>query len=221
MDTKPGTNSPDLRPVPAVPGGGGGAVPRELTPFCGIHKVGGLSVQPTIDSFSYTPSGTDSVPSSQESTTSISSAMAMQATSSAAINRKRFYVTEEEEEQLQQQQGAGGTSAQNRSSSNIVPWRNHAAWLDGEISPRSLAPAEWGENSRIIAVPRRRMAGNGKSAGGSGGDTDGLLPPGAPAPADGDNQENMAVDDFDEAPFLDYRIGGSGGDMDVEGVFDG
>ena len=64
-----------------------------------------------------------------------------------------------------------------------------------------------------MAVPRRRIAGNGKSG---GGDDDRLLPPGAPTPADGDNQENMAVDDFDEAPFLDYRIAGSGGDMDLE-----
>ncbi|KAK3330583.1 ribonucleotide reductase inhibitor-domain-containing protein [Apodospora peruviana] len=215
---------------------GGSGASRELTPFCGIHKVGGLAVQQsqtTTDSydnavaFKFTSADDDddlvpmlddvpSLTSSQESAvsrTSNSSATlsAMRATSSAAMNRKRFYVTEEEEQQQQQQDvfsaGCRGDEAAVGGGKNIS-WRNRADWLEAEISPRSFAPVGWGENARVMAMPKRRSVADRKPS---------LPTPVAAAPvvsvADVD-QENMAVDDFEEATFLDYRM--ESGDMDLE-----
>lgn len=218
-DSHSGTNGSDARPVPAVPSIGGG---RELTPFCGIHKVGGLAIQPpTTD---YSPSGLSSMPSSQESVMSNSSVTsAMAATSQAAMNRKRFFVTEEEEQAAEEDDDptkytSGWFPEQgNKLSNNNSIWRNRDDWLDGEISPRSPAPAEWGDNigngnRRVMAIPKRRI-GTAKANGNGNGF---LLPPGAPPSAEGD-QENMVLDDFEDATFLDYRIGGgNGGGMDLE-----
>jgi hypothetical protein len=96
-----------------------------------------------------------------------------------------------------------------------IIWRDRRDWLEGEVSPRSLAPAGWEKNSRVMAVPRgaRKVARP------------------AAATADGEGarllrdlgQENMLVDvvaaaradnDFEEAEFLDL---GLGGEMEVEG----
>jgi hypothetical protein len=56
-------------------------------------------------------------------------------------------------------------------------------WLDGEISPRTMAPLDW-RRQRPMAVPRRR---SGKVVAAEG-------------------QENMLVDDFEDADFLDERL---------------
>lgn len=131
-------------------------------PFCGINKVGGLSAQPVTadeDEFSSDNDvpGLDDMPglsSSQESVESVES------TASDGRSRKRFFDDEEE------------------SDAPVKMWANHDAWLEGAISPRSLAPSGWA-NARTLAVPRKSR--RGKSAG----------------------QENLVVaDDFEDADFL-------------------
>lgn len=63
-------------------------------------------------------------------------------------------------------------------------------WHDGDISPRSLAPVGWG-NARVLAVPKS-VARRKATAAATGTTTS--SPP--------TEQENMAVDDFEEADFL-------------------
>ncbi|KAE9570814.1 hypothetical protein CGMCC3_g13105 [Colletotrichum fructicola] len=135
---------------------------RELMPFCGINKVGGLSAQPmTADEDEFSSDNDvpalDDMPglsSSQESVESVES------TASDGRSRKRFFDDEEE------------------SDAPVKMWANHDAWLEGAISPRSLAPSGWA-NARTLAVPRKSR--RGKNAG----------------------QENLVVaDDFEDADFL-------------------
>ncbi|KAK0749209.1 hypothetical protein B0T18DRAFT_406042 [Schizothecium vesticola] len=136
----------------------------ELAPYSGIHKVGGLSVQPGFP-----------VPSSQESTASTSEAMAVSA--AATGNRKRIFDEEDD--------GA----SDGPTPPHAGPWRRREEWIESEISPRSVAPAGWG-NARIMAVPRRS------------GRSDKAQAARTAAGAAQLGQENMVVDDFDEAPFL-------------------
>lgn len=169
-DNNPLDNSNKPLPTPATYITSGG----ELAPYAGIHKVGGLAVQPGF-----------SVPSSQESVVSMTSASEAMAVSAAATggNRKRIFDDEEEED--------GGSDGP--TPPHAGPWRRREEWIESEISPRSVAPAGWG-NARIMAVPRRsgRSGGADKAAG--------AWAVGAGAAQMG--QENMVVDDFDEAPFL-------------------
>ncbi|KAK0730007.1 ribonucleotide reductase inhibitor-domain-containing protein [Lasiosphaeris hirsuta] len=194
------TDNPDVSvPVAATytaPGAGGG---RELVPFCGIHKIGGLAVQPGVAnsdvmSDHYPMPGLTSSQDSIVSTSSTTSATEAMMTSAAA-NRKRYYVAEEEEKD-----GAGANTLR-------IPhgglMRNRDDWLDGEISPRSLAPAGW-ESVRVLAVPKPRRRGSAQKASN--------IPPASGSLAEL-GQENMALDDFEEAPFLDY---GMDRDMDTE-----
>lgn len=160
-------NKPLPTPATYITSGG------ELAPYAGIHKVGGLAVQPGF-----------SVPSSQESMASMRSASEAMGVSAAATggNRKRIFDEEEDD----------GVS-DGPTPPHAGPWRRREEWIESEISPRSVAPAGWG-NARIMAVPRRsgRNGGADKTAG-------------AWAAAGGSaqmGQENMVVDDFDEAPFL-------------------
>ncbi|KAI0125132.1 ribonucleotide reductase inhibitor-domain-containing protein [Xylariales sp. AK1849] len=160
------------------------STPKELLPFCGIHKVGGLDTQGSSTSNSEPTASTypsflnisyannmDDVPGltlSQESTNSNDS------TSSGitgARTRKRFFAEDEDEPS----ETLGGP---------FIP-----SWQDGEVSPRSLAPVGWG-NSRVLAVPRKGTL-RGKLRG--------------TCVSEALGQENaMAVDeDFEEAPFLD------------------
>ncbi|GKT42680.1 uncharacterized protein ColSpa_02861 [Colletotrichum spaethianum] len=135
------------------------AAQRELLPFCGINKVGGLASQPTHTSeYEYEEDGVpglDDMPglsSSQESVESVES------TANDGRSKKRFFADEETDEPVQ-------------------VWANRTAWLEGEVSPRSLAPSGWA-NARPFAVPRKSRR--------------------KPAA----EQENLVVDDFDEADFL-------------------
>jgi len=161
---------------------------RELVPFCGINRVGGLSVQPLTTIHDDSPPFFTAAISSQESNSSVTSATAAMETSAAA-NRKRSYVEEEE-----------GNDDTNISAHHGNPWRE---WLDGEISPHSVAPAGWG-NARTMAIPKTRSR---KS----------ITATGPPSSLAGLGQENMVLDDFDEAPFLSFGAGnGEAGDMDVE-----
>jgi hypothetical protein len=116
------------------------AVSRELLPFCGINKVGGLDVQPEV-----VRPDDDDVPAlddlpqltmSQESNDS--------SADSAANARKRFFMDEADD--------------------TVDPVERFMAGGDGdgEISPRTLAPGGFG-NARVMAIPRSRAA---KSAGG-------------------------------------------------------
>ncbi|KAI1483341.1 ribonucleotide reductase inhibitor-domain-containing protein [Daldinia eschscholtzii] len=138
------------------------STPRELLPFCGINKVGGLATQPE-DTDSIFPSMTldelislngqpldeplderiyGAVPgltSSQNSVDSTGSSISRMRT------RKRSY-TEDEDETPQ-------------TPGYLNPDFNPRVWsdrFDGEVSPRSVAPAGWGAtNGRVIAIPRK------------------------------------------------------------------
>lgn len=178
---------------------------RELLPFCGINKVGGLSSQPdTIFEFT-TPSlssdtfrhgsvpSIDDVPSlssSQESVQSTASPTlpTLSIKTSPAPTRKRIYSEED-----------GDAPSVTRSLQ--VP---RGDWMDGEVSPRSLVPAGW-ENTRVMAVPKKNRRNNFKAGSRA-------VPLVAVAGADGAlaldqlGQENMVVDeDFPDADFLDYK----------------
>ncbi len=196
--------SPTRSPATVAP-----ATARELTPFCGIHKIGGFDVQPSscYDGFSLpsavfqTVAGDDSVPaaddipgltSSQESAASDDSMdsrlpfvpAAMASVRSATTNRKRFF---------------------NDDETSDVPgihteWRmRDETWSDSEVSPRSLAPASW-NGARAMAHPRRRGRKEAISRG------EAAVPPARLADLGQENAE-MAVDgdDFGEASFLDLR----------------
>ncbi|KAB5562865.1 ribonucleotide reductase inhibitor [Coniochaeta sp. 2T2.1] len=185
---------------------------RELLPFCGINKVGGLAVQPdaapipaayfssaALDqpTISLTPAAAtvpelDDVPgltSSQDSVLSTSSVSSSPAAPLRTNNKKRFYTAED----------TTTTSLPIPVAENgSITWRNRHDWLDGEVSPRSLAPVGWEKNARVMAVPRGVMRKSGAGAAGSGA---------AGSAGDG-GQENRVVgiavvDDFEEAEFLE------------------
>ncbi|KAI0428365.1 ribonucleotide reductase inhibitor-domain-containing protein [Xylaria sp. FL1042] len=171
--------------------------PRELLPFCGIHKVGGLDTQqqqpeghpcpvPPIPNMraghgSATPvyqpcfgvgdigMGADDVPGLTSSQESIDSNASP---TSASRARKRFFVEDEDDE----------TPAQ------LNLWR-----FNGDFS-HSLSPVG-GNNGRAMAVPRKGRL-RAKFSGGAAATT--ALPPGP-------GQENVMVidSDFEEAEFLD------------------
>lgn len=115
------------------------AASRELLPFCGINKVGGLDCQTDVrvdEEDDEELPGLDDVPGltlSQESADS---------TVSSKSARKRSF-GEEEAEPVHQ--WVAGTAAASFDTADL-------------ISPRSLAPVGWGSNARPMAVPRSRMA---------------------------------------------------------------
>lgn len=200
---------------------------RELEPFCGINKVGGLAFQPAYDRDSDAMPGlTGSQDTISSTASSIPSASFFSpatiplnlttthqnpsATASFTLpTRKRFFTSEEEDD----------ANAASNPLQHSGPFRlssdsqREASWLEDEISPRSLAPPPglW-ERARVLAVPRRLRQGR---KGGSGHGVE------------QEEQENMMVvvrgqgavddgNDFEDANFLDY--GGLLGDgrMDVE-----
>lgn len=161
------------------------STPRELLPFCGINKVGGLGTQSSTETFSFnaaapsyqtTIRSADSMDSddglpgltmSQDSTSSNDSA------SSGVRTRKRIFIEDEDD------------APEMPGRLNIVGWHD-----DDAVSPRSLAPAGW-SNGRVMAVPRKGRT-RGKSAGMSGR-----------AAAMGQENAMAMGNDFDEAEFLD------------------
>ncbi|KAJ8128461.1 hypothetical protein O1611_g5171 [Lasiodiplodia mahajangana] len=157
--------------------------PRELLPFCGIHKVGGLDTQPDdrrptasmpniyAGASVYQPSLDDDMPgltSSQESIESNASNASLSPGVSRTRTKKRFFVEDEEDEIAGQ----------------LNLWRYN---YDTNLG---LAP---NNNGRAMAVPskgrlRAKLSGATMVMAGAG-------------------QENMAVDtDFEEAEFLDRGI---------------
>ncbi|ROV97152.1 hypothetical protein VPNG_08832 [Cytospora leucostoma] len=202
--TKTSTASiPGTRASPSISG------QRELLPFCGINKIGGLSSQPD-DPFEHTtPSSSpdiflpgsvpsiDDVPSltssqeSVESTTSLS-LPTLAIKTSPPSTRKRTYSGDED------------SDTPSVTGCLQVPRGN---WMDGEVSPRSLVPAGW-ENTRVMAVPKKNRRNNFKAGSRlvpavAVAGVDGALP----YPLDQLGQENMVVEeDFPEAEFLDYKV---------------
>ncbi|KAK8061409.1 ribonucleotide reductase inhibitor protein [Apiospora phragmitis] len=164
------------------------STPRELLPFCGINRVGGLSTQSSTETFSFNATApvhqptirsadamdsSDELPGltmSQESTDSNDS---VSCGVTGARTRKRFFVEDEDD------------APELPGRLNIVGWHD-----DDAVSPRSLAPAGWG-NGRVMAVPRKGRT-RGKLAGMSGR-----------AAAMGQENTMVMGNDFDEAPFLD------------------
>lgn len=151
--------------------GGGG---KELAPFCGINKVGGLSAQ------SATIPELDDVPGLTSSQESITSDFDQPHVIPEPNRRKRVYSVDESE--------------------NDAPlsfdqiWRERRDFMDGEVSPRSLAPAGW-DNARVMAVPKGRRV---KVAGQQGPDQENML-------LDVGNGGG-GVDDFEEAEFLEMEV---------------
>ncbi|KAG5999926.1 hypothetical protein E4U21_006111 [Claviceps maximensis] len=136
------------------------AATNELVPFCGINKVGGLGIQPTVardlESDSDSDDHSHMVPEltlSQESVDSTASTA-----SAAEPSRKRVYTENELHEPP------------------TMLARPHRGW-DEEVSPRSFAPSEW-QTSRVMAVPKPRVkrsvwsGGSGQENGIGNGDED-------------------------------------------------
>ncbi|KAI2615033.1 ribonucleotide reductase inhibitor-domain-containing protein [Hypoxylon sp. NC1633] len=215
---KSGKNTKNFIPASATTMGEGRSranaisTPRELLPFCGIHKVGGLGTQPdsapTSSPLVYTPTSTSTyIPPTYKPRLSIngmpleddsmddvpgltSSQETVESTDSsaspAAKTRKRSY-TEDEDERPE-------TPDRLHLNLDVNVWRDA---FDGEVSPRSQAPVGWRPgNARVMAVPRKN-----KFRGGAGGSGSGKLASRTMG------QENvMVVDDaagdFGEADFL-------------------
>ncbi|RYO95302.1 hypothetical protein DL766_005342 [Monosporascus sp. MC13-8B] len=165
--------------------------PRELLPFCGIHKVGGLDTQPeTFSSYQTSISINDASPIAVEDdipglTSSQDSMASTDPTApgfAGARTRKRSFTEEEDE----------APDIPNR----LNVWQNEK--YEGEVSPRSLAPVGWG-NTRVMAVPKKgklrdKMGLRRETQFGSPGDGGKSF----------SHQNVMVVDDdFDEADFLD------------------
>ncbi|KAH8907974.1 hypothetical protein BR93DRAFT_927002, partial [Coniochaeta sp. PMI_546] len=178
---------------------------RELLPFCGINKVGGLAVQPDtppIPTAFFTPLALDrpatSVPpvpelddlpgltSSQDSITSAASdpsSFPPQPPSLGRNHRKRTYAED-------------AATLPVPDTHDPIIWRQRREFLDGEVSPHSLRPAGWERNARVMAVPRSvRKAAAARDVGA--------------VQLRDLGQENRAAgagdaDDFEEAEFLDY-----------------
>ncbi len=112
--------------------------------------------------------------------TSATATPAMSA-AAAAANRKRLYIAEDAD--------ADAVTNKERLQKHGGPWVHRDDWIDGEISPRCIAPAGWG-NARVMAMPKTRRKGSAAAGAGGG---DGSLP------LKEQGQENMVVDDFDEA----------------------
>ncbi|TPX07748.1 uncharacterized protein E0L32_010540 [Thyridium curvatum] len=223
-----------------VPSSARAAEKRELLPFCGIHKVGGLASQPAFDSAgpalfppsAFGPSSSSSssaaaaaaaddvsdmndcpgLTSSQESAASfasvdtIASANNLLSSSSSLApppQRKRFYAEDESVEK---------------------PVSLRDEWLDGEVSPRTLAPVGW-DNGRVMAVPRGRRGllglGGAAAAGGSRKGAPAVVASLPPARLTDLGQENLDLvmdgeSDFEEASFLDFRTWGAPLPRDME-----
>lgn len=199
------------------------STPRELLPFCGIHKVGGLGTQPPPLSSSTAPyqpllsvnglplndddddddaMDDDDVPGLTSSQDTVDS--------TPPNTRKRSHADDDDDEQA--------PATPDRLRLHTGAWRrnNNAFDFDGEVSPRSLAPAGWSRsrspgngNGRAMAVPRKARARGGKLH----------VPTGFGGGARAPDQENVRVfeangDDFGEASFLDRKWGA--GDWEVE-----
>lgn len=208
--------NPTAVPIPGARTPSPASGQRELLPFCGINKIGGLSSQPEafidnsttpLPSRSFRPGSVpsiDDVPcltSSQDSVVSCTSpSLPTLSVDTSPPTRKRIYNEDEY------------SDAPSVTGCLQVPRGN---WMDGEVSPRSLAPVGW-ENTRVMAIPRKHRRTNIK-AGSRAVPAVAVAGVGRtlPVPLGQLGQENMVLDeDFPEAEFLDYKV--LGGDaMDI------
>ncbi|KAK4042464.1 ribonucleotide reductase inhibitor-domain-containing protein [Parachaetomium inaequale] len=211
------SNASNSRPASTTPSAAFTSTTRELEPFCGLNRVGGLAVQPAYNNSNPVDDdddGLDSMPgltSSQDTIVSNASTVSSSHTTlniTTTANRKRIFTSDEDE-------------AARDVLSTTLPYRGPfrlssdnqaaAAWLEDEISPRSLAPpAGLWENARVMAVPKRssKQAATRRV-------------PGIAEELMMGGQENVMVvvrgedgNDFEEASFLDY--GGLMGDVRME-----
>lgn len=184
-------------------GASGTTTRRELTPFCGIMKVGGMAVQGwdySIGNHQHREDEEedpdvpreDEIPflSSQGSTISCASV----ATTGAGYKR-RF---DDEEEQVDGDQGE-----------LYDIWRdNDDIQLSPKTKPMDLTGVGLGFGRRAIAVPKSRQTGRGTVA--------------KVAVIEGQENSHNVVDiDFEEAEFLDYGIehwDASGGEVVMRDV---
>lgn len=185
------------RPVSAAP-----PVPaanRELTPFCGIHKIGGYAVQEDNSALNS---------QSSDASSAISNAAPSLSYATQDTNRKRIHEDGSSEE------GGAGLFGED------MDWRRREQFHDDQNedrAPRSLEPMAWcgggnktntiaNDNRRVMAVPKRRGSQFTQTTINFGGyvpQSSGVVP----------------ADDFEEAPFLDYGLshrGGRSGDMDMD-----
>lgn len=162
---------------------------KELTPFCGIMKVGGMAVQTHSswaeeDEIEDVPTE-DDIPflSSQGSTISTSSVSSMSSLTGPGMKR-RFSEEDIEEE---------GTDK------IWLDYRDRYQDVDPGISSKSKPGSlRGGLGSRLLAMPksrRKRYQGSGSSKWDAG-----------------EGQENLNMMDFEEAEFLDYASGFRSGD---------
>ncbi|KAK4136955.1 hypothetical protein BT67DRAFT_439961, partial [Trichocladium antarcticum] len=194
---------------------------RELEPFCGLNKVGGLAFQPshhvsTAPDYDYDtmPGLTGSQDSATSTLTPTPPARALprlSLTSPVTLptrprTRKRIFLPDDEDE---------SSTHLSAPLPHAGPFRlgsRDETWLDDEISPLSMAPPPglW-ENARVLAVPRRspRQQSHGGRVGRKGAVV------GVGAEVDGEQENVMVVvrgdedgKDFEEASFLDYGLGG-------------
>ncbi|KAK3898500.1 ribonucleotide reductase inhibitor-domain-containing protein [Staphylotrichum tortipilum] len=212
MNNSTAANSNDGSTTPRIPYT---STMRELEPFCGLNKVGGLAFQPahttpSYDDDDFAMSAPPSLTSSQDtlaSTASFSSSFPSTpynfntvppTRTDSTTTRKRIFTVDEDD--------ASSVSLPYRGRFRL-PQEQDGADCDEEeeISPRSLAPPRrsW-ENERVLAVPRRaRQKGGVASALGGGVGAAG-------------QEENVVMmmgrkgqdgNDFEEASFLDYALG--------------
>jgi hypothetical protein len=183
-DSDPVKSHPQAQPTSALQQSRANAVStysygrKELAPFCGIMKVGGLAQQDVPDE--------EDVPflSSQGSTNSDVSVFSI----AMGAGKRRF----DDDEGLEEDRDAEVLDASHFGGSNI--------WLDAEVSPRSKLASRFGPGarsglgSRPMAVPRSRRKGGEILPSGGGS----IKVFGSAA-----GQENFMVD-FEDAEFLDY-----------------
>lgn len=190
---------------------------RELTPFCGLNKIGGLAVQPFA--FSAVP-GPDDVPSLSSSQDSIASNMTTPTSDGAPLSINTN-LTPNTHAHAHAAGGATRKRIYSDSDDSDTPSVSECLqvpngdWMDGQVSPRSLVPVGW-ENTRVMAVPRRTRRrtpthGHGHTPSSTLGAA--MVPTVMVTGVDAHKalgqlgQENTMVDDdFPEAEFLDYEL---------------
>ena len=170
--------------------------PRELLPFCGINKVGGLATQPETGAFTASPGSYhrtaidddddyDDMPGLTSSQDTVASTESLTA---AAKTRKRSFAEDEDEpaDRLGLSLGAGfwGSNVANTGRVMAVPRTGRLRNKASVEAPAAAAAAAISANTPAIAAATA-IAGPDKPA---------------------LEQENVMVvdaDDFDEADFLD------------------
>ncbi|KAK3298561.1 ribonucleotide reductase inhibitor-domain-containing protein [Chaetomium fimeti] len=207
-DSYPTSTNPSAAPTSSL---------RELEPFCGINRVGGLAFQPSHsnntntnyqptndDDYMDDPDAMPGLTSSQDTITTITSSTSPSpgplniATAFAphppttTTTRKRIFTSDEDDD-------VNGATA-NSSSTATLPYRGPVrlssdsspeAWLlEEEISPRNVTPpAGLWETARVLAVPRRSRTAGGSGGGGGKG----FVAGGGGSGVGGGQEENVMV----------------------------